>query len=107
MKSVVNEWCEKGISLYTELDKDSLISFYYHFNFYKSLHNTLDESKDIAIEALEYFKEYEDYQHVHKYSIAIAEWYFNNRKYKLSSIYYQEANRYGYIYRKIEKWEDL
>jgi HTH-type transcriptional regulator, quorum sensing regulator NprR len=106
-EAVVNEWCDKGISLYKELNKESLISFYYHFNFYKSLHNTLDESKDMAIEALEYFKEYEDYQHIHKYSIAIAEWYFSIRKYKLSSIYYQEANRYGYIYRKIEKWEDL
>ena len=37
----------------------------------------------------------------------LAEWYYSNRKYKLSSICFQEANRYGYIYRKIKTWEDL
>ena len=34
--------------------------------------------------------------------LALAEWYYSNRKYKLSSIYYQEANRYENIYRKIK-----
>ena len=44
-KALVNKWCDKGLSLYTELDKESLISFYYHFNFYKSLHNDQDDIK--------------------------------------------------------------
>jgi HTH-type transcriptional regulator, quorum sensing regulator NprR len=104
---LVNKWCDQGLELFNKLNKDSLMSFYHHFHFYKCLHNLEDESKDIALKAIEYFKEFQDYQHVHKYCIAMAEWYYLKRKYKLSSIFYQEANRYGYIYRKIEKWEDL
>jgi HTH-type transcriptional regulator, quorum sensing regulator NprR len=106
-KESVNEWSEKGLSSYSQLDDPSLISYYHHFNFFKSLHSVSGLSEDIAEEAIEHFKKIQDYQYIYKYSIALAEWYFTNRKYKLSSILYTEANRYGYIYRKNQKWEDL
>ncbi|QUW21597.1 tetratricopeptide repeat protein [Sporosarcina sp. Marseille-Q4063] len=106
-KSSVNEWCKKGIFSYNQLKDDSLISYYHHFNFFKSLHSKSGLSEEIAIEAIEHFKKIQDHQYINKYSIALAEWYFTNRKYKLSSILYNEANRYGYIYRKNQKWEDL
>lgn len=106
-KKLVIEWCNKGISLFVELKNESLTPYYHHFTFYKTLHSEEDTSKERAIEAIEYFKTIQDYQHVHKYCIGIAEWYYSIRKYKLSSIYFKEANRYGYIYRKIENWEVL
>ncbi|WP_188006711.1 Tetratricopeptide repeat protein [Sporosarcina sp. ANT_H38] len=106
-KQLVNEWCDKGISKFLRLKDKNLTSYYHHFNIFKSLHSETGLSEIITEKAIEYFKSIQDYQYVHKYSIALAEWYYNNRKYKLSSIYYQEANRYGYIYRKIKKWEDL
>ena len=83
------------------MDDENLTSYYHHFNFYKSLHSDQGLSETIAQEAIDHFKAIQDYQYIHKYSIALAEWYFNNRKYKLSSILFKEANRYGYIYRKI------
>lgn len=104
---LVDYWCDKGISLYLQLDDDNLTFYYHHFNFYKSLNSEQGLSEIIAIQAIEHFKKLQDHKHVHKYSIALADWYFYNRKYKLSSVYYQKANRYGYVYGKIEKWEDL
>ncbi|WP_318614710.1 tetratricopeptide repeat protein [Sporosarcina sp. YIM B06819] len=103
----VNDWCDKGLTLISQLKNNNFTSYYHHFMFFKSLHSEQGLSDKIIEEAIEYFKLIEDYQYVHKYSIALAEWYYNNRKYKLSSIYYQEANRYGYLYRKIKRWEDL
>lgn len=104
---LVNDWCDKGISLLLQLKDNNFTSYYHHFNIFKSLHSEQGLSERITKEAIEYFKEKQNYQYVRKYSIALAEWYYNNRKYKLSSICYQEAIRYDYIYRKIKTWEDL
>ena len=106
-KNLVNHWCDKGLLFFSELDDESLNSYYYHFTLYKSLHSKQGLSDTFAQKSIDHFEKLQDYQHVHKYSIALAELYFTQRKYKLSSIYYQKANRYGYIYRKIEKWEDV
>lgn len=104
---LVEYWCDKGISIYLHSKDDNLTYYYHHFKFYKSLNSVQGLSEEIATQAIEHFKNLEDHKHVHKYSIALADWYFHNRKYKLASMYYQKANKYGYIYGKIEKWEDL
>lgn len=106
-KNLVIDWADKGIALYHQLEDENEISYYHHFSIYKSLHSEQGLSVEIAEAAIEYFKTFEDFRYIHKYCIALAEWYYNNRKYKLSSSYYREANRYGYIYRKLEKWEDI
>ena len=106
-KRLVNEWCDRGIELLVQLKDENVTSYYHHFNFFKSLHSDNGLSDTIAIQAIDYFKKIQDFQYIHKYSIALAEYYFTQRKYKLSSILYNEANRYGYIYRKNMKWEDL
>ncbi|MBO0601621.1 tetratricopeptide repeat protein [Sporosarcina sp. E16_3] len=106
-RKFVNDWCDEGISLLSQLKDNNLTSYYHHFKVFKSLHSEQGLSERMTKEAIEYFKDKQDYQYVHKYSIALAEWYYSNRKYKLSSICYQEANRYDYIYRKIKTWEDL
>ena len=106
-KKQVNNWCDKGILLLSQLDDESLTSYFHHFNIYKSLHSEQGLCENIAKQSIEHFKLLQDYQHVHKYCIALAEWYYENRKYKLSSTFYKESIKYGYIYKKLEKWEDL
>ncbi|GEN82443.1 transcriptional regulator [Sporosarcina luteola] len=106
-KLLVIEWANRGIDLYHRLNDENQLSYFHHFNLYKSLHSENGYFDEIAKETIQHFKDIQDFRYIHKYCIALAEWYYNNRKYKLSSIYYREANRYGYIYRKVEKWEDL
>ncbi|MFC5604262.1 tetratricopeptide repeat protein [Sporosarcina koreensis] len=106
-KELVNYWAEKGIALYNQLADENQISYLHHFGLYKSLHSKEGLSVEIAEAAIQHFKDIQNFRYIHKYCISLAEWYYNNRKYKLSSIFYREANRYGYIYRKIENWEDI
>lgn len=106
-KNSVSDWADKGIALYHQLKDENEISYFHHFSLYKSLHSKDGLSVEIAEAAIQHFKEIQDFRYIHKYCIALAEWYYNNRKYKLASIFYRDGNRYGYIYRKTEKWEDL
>lgn len=106
-KSLVIQWANKGINLFHQLDDELHRSYFHHYSLYKSLHSEEGLSKEVVESAIDYFKQLQDFRYIQKYCILLAEWYYNNRKYKLSSIYYQEANRYGYIYRKLDKWEDL
>lgn len=103
----VIEWTNKGIILFEEKQDKRHITYYYHLKFYYFLY--CDENPDvkIAIEIIDYFKELDDHRNVQKYCTALAEWYYMNRKYKLSSYYFKEANRNGYIYKKIDSWEDI
>ncbi|MEZ7172832.1 helix-turn-helix domain-containing protein [Sporosarcina sp. OR05] len=106
-KNKVITWVKKGIQLYEEQPDSRFITYYYHFRFYQFIYieKFMDEKR--AIEVIEYFKKLSDYRYVQKYYTALAEWYYDNRKYKLAANYYREANRYSYINKKIESWEDL
>lgn len=106
-KSLVRDWADKGIALYHQINDDNQASYFHHFSLYRSLHSKEGLSVEIAEAAIQHFKEIQDFRYIHKYCIALAEWYYYNRKYKLASNYYRDGNRYGYIYRKMEKWEDL
>lgn len=106
-KELVRKWCDEGISLFSRLKDKNFTSYYHHFRIFKSLHSEQGLSEKITEEAIKYFIDIQNYRYVHKYFLVLAEWYYSNRKYKLSSICYQEANKYESIYRKIKKWEDL
>ena len=106
-QKLVNVWCDEGMVLISHLKNKYPLSYFHHFNIFKSIYSENGLSEEIAEKAIEYFKKIQDYRYIHKYCITLAEYYYQNRQYKLSSIYYQEANRYGYLYRKIKRWEDL
>ncbi|WP_203247386.1 helix-turn-helix domain-containing protein [Sporosarcina beigongshangi] len=106
-REFVNDWCDKGISLLLQLKDNNFTSYHHHFKIFKSLHSEQGLSEEITEEAIKYFIAIQDYRYVHKYYLVLAEWHFSNRKYKLSSMCYQEANKYESIFRKIKNWEDL
>ncbi|WP_060207649.1 tetratricopeptide repeat protein [Sporosarcina koreensis] len=106
-QSLVSEWADKGIALYHQLKDENEVSYFHHFSLYKSLHSKEGLSVDIAEATIQHFKDIQNFRYIHKYCISLAEWYYNNRKYKLASTFYREGNKYGYIDRKIDKWEDI
>lgn len=103
----VIEWCERGISIYETLDDENQASFYHQFAFLKSMHSEQGLSESIAKNTIAFFKGIQEYQSVSKFCIALGNWYFENKKYKLSAILYQDAHKYGNIYKNINEWEDL
>ncbi|WOV89127.1 tetratricopeptide repeat protein [Sporosarcina oncorhynchi] len=106
-KKLILEWCEKGIKHYELLENEGQASYYHQLSFMKSMYSENGLCEDIAKTSLVYFKENLHYELVSKYSIALANWYFENKKYKLSATLYEEAHKYGNIYRNITEWEDL
>lgn len=100
-------WCNAGISSYKDLQDSRMKSYYYELIFLKSMYSSDGLSEKVALESIEYFVEMKDYQLAYKYSLALAKWYYQNRKYKLSSETYSNASKYGNIYRNISSWEDI
>lgn len=105
--SDVISWCKDGLKLINANNHPRLLSFTYHFNLYLTISSHSDNQEEIILETINYFDKIEDYRHAQKYSILLAEYYSENRKYKNSTIYFQKANIYLYKQKSLSKWEDL
>ncbi|MBB4827131.1 tetratricopeptide (TPR) repeat protein [Sporosarcina luteola] len=103
----VIHWCEEGLSICENNINDSNTPFLYHFNFYKSLHSKNVLTSAIVNSTITYFVDLEDYRSAQKYAIAFAMELYKKGKYKLSSSYFMDANKYNYSNREIENWEDI
>ena len=106
-RSLVLEWCDKGLDLYARLDDENQESYYHQLAFLKSMHSEQGLCENIAKTTIGFFKDTQEYQTVSKFCIALGDWYFKNNKYKLSATLYQEAHKYGNLYKNITEWEDL
>ena len=100
-------WCLKGLSLINQENDPRLLSFEYHFNLYLCLSSNLINKEEVLLKTLIYFESIEDYRHVQKYSILIAEYFVKLRKYKNSAFYFQKANENLYKLKSLKTWEDL
>ena len=100
-------WCTEGLNLINETKHSSLLSFSYHFNLYLAISNNSPDKEQLIIDTISYFEKTEDYRHAQKYSILLAEYYAELRKYKNSTICFQKANIYLYKQKSLNKWEDL
>ncbi|WPK12667.1 helix-turn-helix domain-containing protein [Lysinibacillus louembei] len=105
--TLVLKWCNKGIVLYEEMQDESLYAYRQHFEFYKALYENNETSQKKALKMIHYFSKIQDYRHAYKYSIALAEYYLQNKKYKLATFYFQEATKYSYLNKNIHSWEQL
>ena len=105
--SLVIEWCERGLDCYRRLDDENQESYYHQFVFLKSMHSEKGLCEKVAKNTIGFFKDTQEYQTVSKYCIALGDWYFENKKYKLAALLYQESHKYGNLYKNITEWEDL
>lgn len=103
----VIHWCEEGLSLCENIFCKSIKPYFYHFNFYKSLHSKDGLTSDVVKNTLTYFVSLEDYRNARKYAIAFAVELYNEGKYKLASTFFMKANNYKYVNKEIETWEDI
>ena len=103
----VIHWCEEGLSLCENNINESNTPFLYHFNFYKSLHSKNGLTSAIVNSTIKYFVSLEDYRSAKKYAIAYAIELYKKGRYKLSSSYFMDANKYNYSNKEIENWEDI
>lgn len=103
----VNKWCEIGILLHDNMNDNHLKSVYHQLMFLQTLYSDNGLSEEIAMDCINYFERIQNYRMAFKYSSVLADWYYRNRKYKLSSEMYAKTLKYDNIYRNVIEWEDL
>ncbi len=98
--SIINNYneviklCNEGLALYRANSNELTREFYFHFQIHLSIHSNHQDFEKIIKEALQYFYETNDFRHAHKYSILIANFYLDYRKYKKATHYFALANEY-------------
>ena len=92
-KKVV-EWCEKGMTEYHTNQSDLSKNLYHHFQIHLSIHNGYEDFESKVKDAVQYFKEINDYRNAHKYAILIANFFNNAGKYKKATQYFVLANEF-------------
>ena len=82
-------------------------SNYFHFCIYSAIHSFSNELEEILKKAIKHFEIIQDNRHVQKYSILLAEHYFNENKFKTAGIYFKKANQVLFKQNNIIQWEDM
>ena len=104
---MVKQWTDTGLKyIATIINKDHL-SYFYHFNIYKLIHNKDLEFENTLVTAIDYFERNNEFHYVYKYSILLGNKYSEIRKYKNSTLYLQKAISFSYKIKSINYWEDL
>lgn len=106
----VLNWCERGLGKINENELNSnhtIHSNYFHFCIYSSIHSSSNELEEILKKAIKHFEIIQDNRHVQKYSILLAEHYFNENKFKTAGIYFKKANQVLFKQNNIIQWEDM
>ncbi|MCA1031369.1 helix-turn-helix domain-containing protein [Bacillus timonensis] len=108
-KGVV-DWCNTGLKIIqsgNESTRNTYQAYYHHFRIYTSRFTNNEMLPDVLKEAIKYFEKIEQDQYIQKYSILLGDYYFQFKKYKSSSLYYQKANQVLLKQKSIQSWEDL
>ncbi|MFX3675164.1 MAG: helix-turn-helix domain-containing protein [Paenisporosarcina sp.] len=103
-------WCKRGLEKIEEEKTKAIynnLSYHFHFKIYSSLHSSSDELEDILKKAIKHFEIAQDDRHAQKYSILLADHYFNESKFKTAGLNYQKANQILLKQNSIVQWEDL
>ncbi len=103
-------WCDNGLTNIKSVHNDrscEFLKYTYHFDIYKLLHLKSEQLEQVLKKGISYFENVHDDRHVQKYSILLADYYFNKSKFKAANLYYQRANEILFKQKSIMKWEDL
>jgi len=86
------EWCDKGLSL---LDTFPYREYHFHFHLqYMEIRNLENEQYEETLrEAIDFFEKEQLNQYVVEYAEKLANYYFQNTKYKKASELYRLANK--------------
>lgn len=91
---IVYKWANKGLDILNDDRSLKNTPYYYHFLICKELCQHEHFSTSTIKEAIEYFNSVKDYKNCYQYTILLAYSLYRIRKYKDSSIAYQQANLY-------------
>lgn len=100
-------WLEDGIKLLNELPENTRAFYENHFKVYEAL---LFEEVDLIStfkNILDYFESKQEYKYCSIYCFVLAKKLASDKKYKLSTIYYEQGFNYHMKQSKVSTWEEL
>jgi len=106
----VLKWCGIGlerISKDNEQVNISKRSYYHHFKIYTYLHGSSEDLIEELQRSIKHFEKIGDYRHEQKYSIFLANKYFEDNKLAAACQFYQKSNNVLLKQKTITDWEDL
>jgi tetratricopeptide (TPR) repeat protein len=90
----VIEWSQKGITLCENSSDPSIKIREPHFLCYQAIYGCIDNSEMILQKCIKFFEQQNDFRYSHKYSLQLAQYYVENKKYKKAALQYKKANDY-------------
>ena len=103
----VIEWCQKGISLCKNSSDPTLKFREPHFLCYQAIYGDGDNFERTLQKCINTFEHHKEFRYSHKYSLKLAEYYLENKKYKKAAIQYKKANEYLALKENRKFTEDL
>lgn len=102
----VLEWCETG-KLLIGSNVTSNLAYWFHFDIFESIYSNSLELEMKITNAINFFEMENDERHVQKYSIVLGNYFYDNKKYKMSSLFLKKSNSILLKQRNLLNWEDL
>ena len=103
----VIEWCQKGITLCKNSSDPTLKIREPHFLCYQAIYGDGDNFERTLQKCINIFEHHKEFRYSHKYSLKLAEYYLENKKYKKAALQYKKANDYLALKENRKFTEDL
>jgi len=103
----VIEWCQKGITLCKDSSDPILKIREPHFLCYQAIYGDDDNFERTLQKCINIFEHHKEFRYSHKYSLKLAEYYLENKKYKKAALLYKKANEYLALKESRKFTEDL
>ena len=103
----VIEWCQKGITLCKNSSDPTLKIREPHFLCYQAIYGDGDNFERTLQKCINIFEHHKEFRYSHKYSLKLAEYYLENKKYKKAALQYKKANYYLALKENRKFTEDL
>ena len=106
----VVHWANIGLNEISSLSKDkenTMLSFYYHLEIYKSLSTEGFVTEKLGNAAIQHFENIKGYKHCIHYCKLIGDYYMDLGKYKLAAQYLKKATEFVLLDKKLNSWEEL
>jgi tetratricopeptide (TPR) repeat protein len=88
------EWCQKGITLCNNSSDPSIKIREPHFICYQAIFGDSDNCEMTLQKCIKLFEQQNEFRYSHKYSLKLAQYYVENKKYKKAALQYKKANEY-------------
>jgi tetratricopeptide (TPR) repeat protein len=88
------KWSNIGLKMYEENPIEDLKGVYLHFKCHIAKNSEVKNFVEVIDSSIRHFVVVKDFRHAHKYTLALAQYCLDTKKYKKAATYFSLANEY-------------